>query len=271
MTLLICFGTRPEYLKILSLYQKLIDNNFIVKLLYVKQHKDLVEDISHDYTLNIEESTNRLDSIVLSILNNFDKIPNFDYVLVQGDTATSYSISLACYHRKIKIIHLEAGLRTYDNENPYPEDVYRRFISTIAYIHFCPTENNVKNLNQEKIYNNIYVVGNTIIDLIKSYNYEVKYNNQILITLHRRENWDMIPYYFKKLEELAEQYPQYEFIYPVHFNDNIKNHSSILKKIRVINPLIHKDLCKIISECRFIISDSGGIQEEASFYGKKVI
>jgi UDP-N-acetylglucosamine 2-epimerase (non-hydrolysing) len=273
--ILITFGTRPEYLKVNLLYKELIQSNIPAQLLYISQHTDLINDLQYDYKLEIENyNNNRLDSIIMSILHKFDQIISkikFDYVLIQGDTASSYAVALASYHRKIKLIHLEAGLRTYDKENPYPEDVYRRFISTVSDIHLCPTEVNKNNLFHEGITQNVYVVGNTIIDQIKKYNYITKYNNKVLVTLHRRENWDLIPIYFEQLEKIASQYQNLEFIYPMHANEIIKKHCHLLKSVQVIHPLPHRDLCQLLAECRLIITDSGGQQEEAAYFGKKVI
>lgn len=265
--ILICFGTRPEFIKVYPLYKKIPNS----KLLYVTQHRELLDDIHYDYILEIDNNTNRLDSIIGSIGSKFDSIPKHSMVLVQGDACTSFGIALACYHRQIPIIHLEAGLRTYDNHNPYPEDVYRRFISTVTKIHFCPTEINKQNLLKDGIKDNIHVVGNTVIDQVVEYNHETSYQNKILITLHRRENWNQIPDFLNELEKLAKDNKNIKFIYPVHANSQIKRHTKDLKFINVIDPMNHKDLCKLLAECLFVISDSGGIQEEASFYGKKVI
>ena len=161
MKILICYGTRPEYIKIKNFFNYSGNVNF--EFLFVKQHQNLVLG-NYNYSLEIFEQSNRLDSIFSSVMSNqiSDVLDNgFDYVLVQGDTATAVSIALSCYHRKIKVIHLESGLRTYDKDNPYPEEIYRQIISKIADIHLCPTDNNLNNLLSEKVDGKKFVVGNT--------------------------------------------------------------------------------------------------------------
>jgi UDP-N-acetylglucosamine 2-epimerase len=269
MKILICYGTRPEFIKIKNFFEYVGKIQF--EFLFVKQHENLVLG-KYDYFLEILNFENRLDSIFSSVMS--DKISDilnnkFDYVLVQGDTATAVSIALACYHRKIKVIHLESGLRTYDKENPYPEEVYRQIISKIADIHLCPTKLNYDNLLSEKILGDKYVVGNTVLDnLIGT---DTSYENKILITLHRRENHENIDKWFKSIDKLAEENPKFEFLLPIHPNPNVKKHSIILKNVKVVDPLNHEDLIDYLSRCKLCITDSGGLQEEGSFLNKKVI
>jgi UDP-N-acetylglucosamine 2-epimerase (non-hydrolysing) len=267
MNLLICFGTRPEYIKVKSL----IDNIKNVKTCYVGQHSTLLNNIDTDYKVIITDNicSNRLNNIVSNILINNEIFNNISHVVVQGDTTSAFSIALNAFHNNIKIIHLEAGLRTFDIYNPYPEELNRQLISKMASIHLCPTELNKQNLLREQITEEIYVVGNTGLDNICNKN--ITYENIILITLHRRDNLKSISEWFSELEFLAEKYENYNFIFPMHPNPEVQKHKKIFKKVNVINPLNHDELIELIKKCKFIISDSGGIQEEASFLNKKII
>lgn len=266
MKILICFGTRPEYIKVKSL----IDNLDNIKTCYIKQHKDLLSNIKTDYEINISEKTNnRLNNIISNILCKDNIFNDIDYVLVQGDTTSALSIALSAFNNNKKVIHLEAGLRSYNKLDPYPEEMNRCLISRITDIHLCPTELNKMNLIKENIKDNIYVVGNTGLDNINRY--DIKYGNKILITLHRRDNHNVMDLWFKELEKIANKYNEIEFILPIHPNPNVLKHKNILKKVNVIEPLNHNNLIDLIKECKFIISDSGGIQEECSFLKKKIV
>ncbi len=266
--ILFCYGTRPEYIKIKKLIE--LSGNLPHKILFVSQHKDIAVG-NYDYKIEIENGENRLDAIIKSILT--DKIEHvfkgINYVLVQGDTATSFGLALAAYHREIKIIHLEAGLRTYDNKNPYPEEAYRQFTSSIADIHLCPTTLNRDNLLKENVQGQIHVVGNTVIDNLNDDN--IVYENIVLITLHRRENHKDIVNWFTELNKLAKNHPDIRFILPIHPNPNVFNHKNILTNVEVIDPVSHEQFIELMKRVKLIISDSGGIQEEASFLKKKVI
>jgi UDP-N-acetylglucosamine 2-epimerase len=204
-------------------------------------------------------------------MSNFPN-QNYDYVLVQGDTGSALGCALASYNRKIKLIHLEAGLRTYDLENPYPEEAYRQIISRISDINFCPTNLSFENLISEKVTGKIFVVGNTVLDNIVDLKDKTNYGNDVLITLHRRENHDIMNKWFESLNKITEKYKELNFILPIHPNPNVQKYRHILNKnIKVVDPLTHNDLLNILVGCRFVITDSGGIQEEATFLNKKSI
>jgi UDP-N-acetylglucosamine 2-epimerase (non-hydrolysing) len=266
--MLICFGTRPEYIKVKSL----INNLPNIKTCFTGQHKDLLNNVNVDYHIEFKESfsSNRLNDIIIHILKNtyiFDKIDN---VIVQGDTTTALAIALSAYNSNIKVIHLEAGLRTNNIYDPFPEELNRQLISRITNIHLCPTINNKKNLlNENIIESKIFVVGNTGLDNITKDDCE--YTNKILITLHRRNNLPIIKDWFKVIDNIAFNNPNIEFILPIHPNPEVKKYKNTLKNVNVIEPLSHEDIIKIIKKCKFIISDSGGIQEEACFLNKKII
>ena len=266
--ILICFGTRPEYIKVKSL----IDNMSNIKTCFTGQHKDLLKNVHVDYKLEFKDSfsTNRLNDIVINILQHTYIFDNIDYVMVQGDTTTAFSMALSAYHMNIKVIHLEAGLRTYSIQDPFPEELNRQMISRIADIHLCPTIQNKQNLLNENIdIHKIFVVGNTGLDNIDKSGCE--YKKQILITLHRRNNLSIMNEWFSIIDKLAYENPEIEFILPIHPNPEVQKHRECLQYVHVIDPISHEKMIEIMKKCIFIISDSGGIQEEASFLNKKII
>jgi len=270
--LLISFGTRPEYLKLKLVMDNFDNNNHSYCVLFTGQHSDLLPSEALSYVnmhLTIKDNPNRLDSIVASMMNNDEIFANIDYVLVQGDTTSTFAIALAAFHRKIKVIHLEAGLRTYDFENPYPEEMNRQLVSRIADIHLCPTELDKQHLLNEQVRGKIHVVGNTVLDSLLYLT--PSYNNEVLITMHRRENHQIIPEWFDEFESLADANPDLKFTLLSHPNPNIQSHLHRLKMVEVIPPLSHKELIEKLKTCRFIITDSGGLQEESCFLNKKSI
>jgi dTDP-glucose 4,6-dehydratase/UDP-N-acetylglucosamine 2-epimerase len=265
--ILICFGTRPEYIKVKSL----IDNLPNIKTCFTGQHHDLLQNINSDYKLsiNINISNNRLNNIFANILMNTHIFNDIEYVLVQGDTCSACAMALSAFNHQIKIIHLEAGLRSQNLKNPFPEEMNRQVISRLADIHLCPTNFNKYNLLKENISGKIYVVGNTGLDNISREG--CKYNNKVLITLHRRDNHHNMDEWFQELEKIANKYSDIEFMIPLHPNSNIQKHKHIFKKVNVVDPMSHTNLIEYIKKCKFVISDSGGIQEECSYLNKKVI
>jgi UDP-N-acetylglucosamine 2-epimerase (non-hydrolysing) len=269
MKILFCLGTRPEWLKIKPILNVMNPNDY--DLFFTGQHEDLLKDLNFKYKVKVINNKNRLDDIISSCMLNFPD-ENYDYVLVQGDTGSALGCALAAHNRKIKLIHLEAGLRTYDLKNPYPEESYRQVISRISDINLCPTELSKKNLINEKVSGKIYVVGNTVLDNLIDFKEKTEYSNNVLITLHRRENHEIMKEWFLKLNEIADTYKDLNFILPIHPNPNVQIYKNILNKnIKVIDPLSHNDLIDLLITCKFVITDSGGIQEEATFFNKKTI
>jgi len=264
--ILLCFGTRPEWLKIKPLI-KVLDN---YELLFTGQHVDLLKDIQVDYKIKMNENTNRLDQLVSDCLIQFP-IGNFDSVLVQGDTASAFACAIAALHRKLKIYYLEAGLRSYNLNHPYPEEGYRQMISRISDVNLCPTELSLNNLVNEKVNGKHHIVGNTVLDNLLPYKDECEYTNKVLVTLHRRENHHWMDKWFIEINNLAKENPDLEFILPIHPNPNVQKHKHLLTNINVIDPLTHSELLDILVKCKLVISDSGGLQEEGSFFNKKVI
>jgi UDP-N-acetylglucosamine 2-epimerase (non-hydrolysing) len=271
--ILICFGTRPEWLKIKPLVEKLD-----CKLLFTGQHRDLLNEVNVDYRLYPDAkahnlSSMRLNAVMVDCLAQFPSYDSkyFDYVLVQGDTATAFACALAAFNLKLKVIHLEAGLRTNDLGNPYPEEGYRQMISRIASINLCPTTKALQNLKHEGI-ENAHVVGNTVLDNLIKYKGSESYGNKVLVTLHRRENHAIMGEWFRDLDDIAKRYMgELEFVLPIHPNPSVLKHRDILQHVNVVEPLNHDDTMKLLTECKFCITDSGGIQEEASFFNKKAI
>lgn len=266
--ILICFGTRPEYIKVKPLIDK-FKNRIPFKILFTGQHKDLIKNLEDTEQIEIIDGSNRLDSIVVSVLNKEELFSDIKYVLVQGDTTSAFSIALAAFHRKIKIIHLEAGLRTYDKDHPFPEEFNRRSISAMADYHLCPTQHTVDNLAKEGITKGVYLVGNTVLDNLTDL--VPTYENKILITLHRRENHSIMDKWFQLIDELANEYSEYEFKLPIHPNPEVRKHRHLLKNVNVVEPIDYDQFIKELSTCRFILTDSGGIQEEATFLKKKCL
>jgi UDP-N-acetylglucosamine 2-epimerase (non-hydrolysing) len=272
--ILLAYGTRPEYIKLKSLIHVFDINNFKYKRLFTGQHNNLVDFDDYDWRIEIINGENRLDSIVQSIMNKLNSLikrQGITHILVQGDTTSAIAVALAAFHRGIKVIHLEAGLRTYDKENPYPEEINRRLISQIADIHLCPTKQAQKNLINEKIYNESYVVGNTIIDNLLPYKDKCKYADRILITLHRRENHHWMDKWFIELDLLAKQYPEFTFILPIHPNPNVQKYKHLLENVVIIDPLPYEKMLDLLTMSRLVITDSGGLQEECSFFNKKCL
>jgi UDP-N-acetylglucosamine 2-epimerase len=271
--ILLTYGTRPEYIKIKPLIDEMSKRNIPFKTLSTGQHKDIAPNDA-DFNLDFKDyGGNRLDSVMKNCLSIPDEIfEGIDYILVQGDTTSVVGLAMAGLHRKIKVIHLEAGLRTFDTENPYPEENNRRIVSTIADIHLCPTLNNMYNLWDENIsFNKTHLVGNTVLDNLLKYKNECEYTNKVLVTMHRRENHDQLSEWFKTINELAKQYPDLKFIIPLHPNPNVQKHKKLLTHVNVIEPMNHEDLVKLLVKCRMVITDSGGIQEECSFFNKKCL
>ena len=264
--ILLCFGTRPEWLKIKPLIEKL-DN---YKLLFTGQHPDLLKDIEVDHKIIIGNSDNRLDQLISDCLIQFPD-GDFDSVLVQGDTASAFACAISAFNRGLKIYYLEAGLRSYDLNHPYPEEAYRQMISRISDVNLCPTELSRDNLISEKVNGICHVVGNTVLDNLLPYKNQCEYGNKILVTLHRRENHHWLDEWFKVIDKLAEENKDLEFVLPIHPNPNVQKHRHLLKNVNVVNPMTHSELLEVLVKTKFVISDSGGLQEEGSFFNKKVI
>jgi UDP-N-acetylglucosamine 2-epimerase (non-hydrolysing) len=272
MKLLVIYGTRPEYLKLVMLIKSLS-----CKVLRVYQHEDILEpDLYYDFSLKIESSiSNRLDCIGLGILHKLGHIlnqNNITHILVQGDTSTVFYSALCAYQNGVKIIHLEAGMRTYDIYNPYPEEGYRQMISRITDIHLCPHDVNRQFLEYENVQGQIYVVGNTILDLVRSYNLSVNIGHTVYITFHRRENIVHLENFIKNLKALMNAHKEKEFVWILHPNRELQNLIKSYKlDITYKDPCNHREFLELVRNCFCLLTDSGGIQEESAFLGKPTI
>ena len=302
MKIAIVLGTRPEAIKLVPVYSALINIKEVdTVLISTGQHAEMVGQIFNffkiepDFNLKLMQPNQSLSALSASIISSLDLLFNEikpDIVIVQGDTTTCFITSLVAYHHKIQIIHVEAGLRTHNNYSPFPEEGYRQMVSNIASIHFAPTMEAKNNLLKENINEeNIYVVGNTVIDSILMAKkiiisslawYENDYadilssDSMILITSHRRENFgEGLNSLCEALLDLARQYPKCNFIYPVHLNPNVKKPVYDLlngvDNIKLIDPLPYDKLIFLMMKSRLVMTDSGGIQEEAPTLGKPVL
>ena len=286
---LICYGTRPELLKLIPLVNKMKMEKKEYKVLFSGQHKDLIKDFEHlintDLILeDIMEHNQTLNKLVSKILIKMDEIfekYSIENIIIQGDTTTAYGIALSGFHNKKKVIHIEAGLRTYDKYSPFPEELNRKMISQIADIHICPTIIAVENLKKENIRENVYLCGNTIVDMYKFINTNInpsedikniikKYEKYILVTLHRRENRGKnMEKMWNDLNILSEN-NNIKYIYITH-PSLPDSYNKLSKNIVLLEPLNYENMVYLISNCYGIISDSGGLQEEALCANKKIL
>ena len=266
----IFYGTRPEYLKLKNIIKLIPPKKRDVY--FIGQHKELIHKNYFEKKISINKSNNknRLNSIISQITNKV-KLHDYSSVIIQGDTATTFGVAVVAFNSRKKIIYVESGLRTFDFNNPFPEEGYRQMISRISDINLCPTILSKKNLTSEKTKGKIFVSGNTSLDNLLIYKKKTKYDDLVLVTLHRRENISQISNWFFELNKLAEKYKKIKFIFPIHKNSEIIKHRKILKNVEVIENLPHEKFMKIFIKSKLIITDSGGIQEEASFLNKKVI
>lgn len=286
---LICFGTRPELIKCIPLIHKFTEKKIEFKTLFSGQHESLIEDFykyidKPDFVFtNIMEHGQTLNQLSSKILLQSNKLfleNKFSNVIVQGDTTTAYTLALSAFHFQIPVIHLEAGLRTNDKYSPFPEEINRRLISQIANIHLCPTALSVENLQKEQITTGIHLVGNTVVDIYKyifentspsNKIQEIIDNNKeyIVVTLHRRENrGEKMFSMWKQLNDLSGKY---KFIYITHpslpDSKNILDNSNII----LLEPQDYESIVHLVSNSKGIITDSGGLQEEAVCANKHVL
>jgi|ETNvirnome_2_130_1030620.scaffolds.fasta_scaffold11260_3 UDP-N-acetylglucosamine 2-epimerase (non-hydrolysing) len=273
MRILVAYGTRPEYIKIQPLLKQFRRNRVSYKSVRIRQHTDLLP-VDSDQTIEVFEDKiyplNRLDTIVRSILSSFHVFDDITHVLVQGDTTAAFGMALASFHKGVPVMHLEAGLRTNDKASPFPEEVNRRMISSLASIHFCPRAQDKMNLVKEGyIGDKIYITGNTVIDNIKDMPSIPKSNNEVLITMHRRENHKDMKEWFSAISKLARKHKAYDFVFPMHPNPNVQAYRNLLKGVKVCEPFDYTEMKVRLAACSCVISDSGGIQEECNYFKKR--
>ena len=306
--ILFVFGTRPEAIKMAPVIKAFKDEKiFDTKVCVTAQHRQMLDqvldifDIKPDYDLNIMERGQDLFDITANVLSGMKNVLSEyspDLVLVHGDTSTTSATAIAAFYQKIKVGHVEAGLRTGNIYSPWPEEVNRQISGVIANYHFAPTTTSLENLLKEnKNKENIIVTGNTVIDalflvldkiekdeklknkILKSISDQYKFNNDrkiILVTGHRRENFgEGFTNICKALKKIADSNHDVDIVYPVHLNPNVqkpvKNILSNSKNIYLIDPLSYENFIYLMSKSYFIITDSGGVQEEAPSLGKPVL
>ena len=290
------FGTRPEAIKMAPLVKELKSRKEVECCVCVTaQHREMLDqvlkafDITPDYDLNIMQQNQTLSDITSKVLQGLEKIiqeykPNI--VLVHGDTTSTFAGALAAYYCHTDIGHVEAGLRTWNKYSPFPEEMNRQMVGVLADMHFAPTENSKKSLLLEgKKEENIFVTGNTAIDALKTtvnsnYKHEildwVGNNRLILITAHRRENLgEPMRGMFKAIKRIVDEFSDVRAVYPVHLNPKVRQIANEIlgndDKIKLVNPLEVIDFHNFINKSYLILTDSGGIQEEAPALGKPVL
>jgi UDP-N-acetylglucosamine 2-epimerase (non-hydrolysing) len=298
---LIVMGTRPEAIKMAPVIKALkADNRFEAKVCSTSQHMEMLYQVLEffnlqlDFDLKVMEPNQSLSSLTAKILVQLSAVVDQykpDWILVQGDTTTAMAGALAGFYHKIKVGHIEAGLRSQNIYSPFPEEMNRSLISKLAYAHFSPTRSGVVNLKKEGIEKNVFEVGNTVVDSVllgielinnsdqaayvsrfKTLDFSKKI---ILVTCHRRESFgEPFINICKALVEIAEALPEVSIVYPVHLNPNILlNAHKYLKhpRISLIEPLSYPDLLWLLNKSEVILTDSGGIQEEAPSLHKPVL
>lgn len=294
------FGTRPEAIKMCPLVKLLEkDDRFESIVCVTAQHREMLDavleifDVKPQYDLDIMSHGQTIIDVANKVLTGVDKVIKEcrpDIVLVHGDTSTTLNGALAAFYNQVPIGHVEAGLRTGDIYSPFPEEANRKLTGAITTLHFAPTESNKKNLEKENIIKNVYITGNTVIDALLSVvdknhkfqddtlnNIDFTNNKVVLLTAHRRENWgEPMKDIFAAVRRLAEENEEVQIIFPMHRNPLIRElakscFEGIEEKIHLIEPLEYVDFANLMSKCYLIMTDSGGIQEEAPALGKPVM
>ena len=300
MKVITVFGTRPEAIKMIPVIKELEKHQIDSKICVTAQHRSMLDQvldffgIQPDYDLNLMRDNQSLFDITINALGALERVltqekPNV--VLVQGDTTTTFVGSLAAYYLKIKVGHIEAGLRTWDKFNPFPEENNRRLTDVLSDIHFAPTESAKENLLKEGIdESNIFVTGNTGIDTLlmtlerlkkigdRVLNGKFNFSDKklILVTCHRRESFgSALENICTALKQIAEENEQVEIVYPVHLNPNVRGivnkHLKGIDRIHLIEPLEYASFVWLMNKAYLILTDSGGVQEEAPSLGKPVL
>jgi len=291
LKILVVYGTRPEAIKLAPVIRALQrrPEAFAVTVCATGQHREMLDQVQdllalepqldlrlmrHDQTLNglAAATLSALDAVLAELAP--------DWLLVQGDTTTAMASALAAFHRGVRVGHVEAGLRTGDLARPYPEEANRRLIDALAAALFAPTERAARALRAEGCdASRVHLVGNTVIDALQSLprvGDEMPERPEVLITVHRRESFGApLREIFAALRELAESFPEVDWIYPVHRNPNVRGpaHEMLggLANLRLHDPFDYRELVRRLVRCRFVLTDSGGIQEEAPTFGKPVL
>ncbi|WP_300980732.1 non-hydrolyzing UDP-N-acetylglucosamine 2-epimerase [Flavonifractor sp. An306] len=293
------FGTRPEAIKMAPLVKELQSRPEIQSICCVTaQHRQMLDavleifQLKPDYDLNIMEPRQTLSTITTKCLLGMEGVleqARPDLVLVHGDTSTTFAGALAAFYKQIMVGHVEAGLRTWDKYSPFPEEMNRKLVGDIADLHFCPTAANRDNLAREGIADGVFLTGNTVIDALKTtVRADYRFSNQllngldyqgkkvILVTCHRRENYGQpMTNIMTALRRVAEAFPEVELVYPVHLSPVVREaadkYLSGHDRIHLIEPLDVEEMHNLMARCYLVMTDSGGLQEEAPALGRPVL
>ena len=293
------FGTRPEAIKMAPLVRALQASESIESIVCLTgQHREMLDsvmDIFHlksDYDLNIMEKRQTLSTITTKTLLGMEQVleeAKPDLVLVHGDTSTTFAGALAAFYHQVKVGHVEAGLRTWDKYSPFPEEMNRTLVGDIADLHFSPTRANAENLRREAVMGEIFVTGNTAIDAMQytvrgDYTFTTELLNHldfvhrrvIAVTCHRRENYGKpMQDIMHPILEVVERHPDVEVVYPVHLSPVVRECAFPIlgghDRIHLIDPIDVEEMHNLIARCAFVMTDSGGLQEEAPALGKPVL
>lgn len=293
------FGTRPEAIKMAPLVHALEQNEHTESIVCVTaQHRQMLDqvldifNIKPDYDLDIMEQRQTLATITEKSLHGLDAVleeAKPDIVLVHGDTSTTFAGALAAFYHKIPVGHVEAGLRTYDKYSPFPEEMNRKLVGQIADLHFAPTTRNRDNLAREQITDGVLVCGNTVVDAIHMtvrddfafrdpalQALDFKNDRVVLVTAHRRENYgEPMENICRAIARLSDRYPDVHFVYPVHLSPYVRETAEKFlggrDRVHLIAPLAVDEMHNLMARCYLIMTDSGGLQEEAPSLGKPVL
>ena len=294
--ILFIFGTRPEAIKMAPLIKETGQSRSLgIEICVTGQHREMLDqvltvfDIKPDYDLNIMKQGQTLSEITSRVLLGLEEVikkENPNIILVHGDTTTTFAGALAAFYNGVDIGHVEAGLRTWDKYSPFPEEMNRQMVDRMTDMYFAPTEVSKNNLLQENISEDkIYVTGNTAIDAMKT-TIKKDYNNEIfdwigndkliLLTAHRRENLgEPMRHIFRAVKRIVEEYPDVKVVYPIHLNPKVREVANEvfegIDRVRLIEPLEVIDFHNFQNKSYIILTDSGGIQEEAPSLGKPVL
>ncbi|MFX4305481.1 UDP-N-acetylglucosamine 2-epimerase (non-hydrolyzing) [Exiguobacterium sp. A1_3_1] len=292
---MLVFGTRPEAIKMAPVVKALENRQDVEPIVVVTaQHREMLDqvlelfEITPDHDLDLMRPRQTLEEMTARILNAMRRVlkkEQPDLVLVHGDTTTTFAASLAAFYQQIPVGHVEAGLRTYEKYAPFPEEMNRQLTGVLADYHFAPTEQAAMNLRAENKQTPIIVTGNTVIDALKTtvsptYTHPVLSRLEksgrklVLLTVHRRENHLQLATIFEAIERLANDHPEIEIVYPVHPNPVVLEAAARLEhhpRIQLIEPLDVFDFHNLAARASFILTDSGGIQEEAPSLGVPVL
>ena len=293
------FGTRPEAIKMAPLVKELAAREELESICCVTaQHREMLDSVLEvfgirpDWDLDIMTPRQTLSTITSKCLTGMDEAIERlkpDMILVHGDTSTTFAGALSAFYHQVPVGHVEAGLRTYDKYSPYPEEMNRKLVTSIADLYFCPTELNRENLRREAVTDGVFVTGNTVIDALKTtvredYVFATEAPNRLpydskkllLVTCHRRENYGQpMEDIMSALAHIARSYGDVELVYPVHLSPAVqecaKKHLSGIANVHLIPPLAADEMHNLMARSYLVLTDSGGLQEEAPALGKPVL